>query len=170
MASLWATLAQLDWHLRALQPEECRVWCLSGPTWVCCVYWTICGRARWPCRCLSWMLAPWSRWLACYEGAARASYPHDLSSRGPGVDTKHPSRDQGRANGAAGAIVVMRGWCWCRVPGILGGFVMWSGVWKWWMWWYFGMGCVRDSLSRIKVVVVTRANAQERSPHKSALT
>lgn len=75
--------------------------------------------------------------LAWYEGAARASCPHDLSSRGPGVDTKEASQSRSGS----------REWRWrsdcCGARVVLlvnfsnlGRFVLRSGVWEWGMWRY----------------------------------
>lgn len=70
--------------------------------------------------------------LAWYEGAARASCPHDLSSRGPGVNTKEAS--QARSGS--------REWRWrsdCRDMRVvllfsfstMGRPVLRVDVWKW---------------------------------------
>ena len=73
------------------------------------------------------------------------------------IRRKHPRRDQGRASGDVGAIVVMRGWCCWSLPAILVGswYSRYLGVVIMAVL-YFGMAGVRDSLSRLKVVVTAR--------------
>lgn len=94
--------------------------------------------------------------LAWYEGAARASCPHDLSSRGPGVDTKEASQSRSGSrewrwrSDCCGARVVLlvrfqQSWSMCvvgRRMQVVNVAVL-----------YFGIAGVRDSLLRLKVVV-----------------